>query len=56
MSAQPAEPVRPLAVEVLDPNSPEGIAAAAAISEFGAEVITRLRREGKPVPGRPHNP
>lgn len=56
MTAQPAEPPAPLAVEVLDPDSDAGRAAADAISDFGAEVITRLRREGKPVPGRPHSP
>lgn len=54
MTAQPVEPAP--VVEVLDPDSDAGRAAADAISDFGAEVITRLRREGKPVPGRPHSP
>lgn len=40
--------------EVLDPDSPAGRRAADALSDFEAEVITRLRREGKPIPaGRP---
>lgn len=56
MTAQPTEALPPLAVEVLDPDSDAGRRAADAISDFGAEVITRLRREGKPIPGRPHSP
>jgi hypothetical protein len=34
----------------LDPDSDAGRRLADAISDFEAEVITRLRREGKPVP------
>lgn len=53
MTAQPAEP---LPAGALDPDSEIGRRTADAISEFEAEVITRLRREGRPVPAVPHSP
>jgi hypothetical protein len=42
MTTQPPEP--------LDPDSPRGIQAANDLSDVFADVITRLRSEGKPVP------
>lgn len=38
------------AVVPLDPDSPRGIQAANDLSQVFADVITRLRSEGKPVP------
>jgi hypothetical protein len=52
MSTQPVE--RPAVA--LDPDSDAGRAAADAISDFAAEVIGRLRREGRPVPEVPQSP
>lgn len=54
MTAQPVEPFA--GTGALDPDSDAGRRAADAISEFEAEVITRLRREGKPIPPVPHSP
>lgn len=34
----------------LDPDSPRGREAAEELSQVFADVITRLRAEGKPVP------
>lgn len=53
MTAQPVEPLPPGA---LDPDSDVGRRTADAISDFEAEVITRLRAEGKPIPPIPHSP
>lgn len=51
-----AQPVAPACTDALDPDSDVGRRTADAISDFAAEVITRLRREGKPVPPVPHSP
>ncbi len=55
MTAQPVEQLLP--PDVLDPASPEGTAAADAVSDFAAEVLGRLHRDGLPVPAAPaHSP
>lgn len=54
MSTQPV--AQPRTDEPLDPNSEVGRRTADAISEFEAEVLTRLRREGKPIPPIPDLP
>jgi hypothetical protein len=49
MTADPAV-AAPTAVVPLDPDSPRGIQAANDLSDVFADVIIRLRSEGKPVP------
>jgi hypothetical protein len=49
LDAQPAAEAPPSVVP-LDPASPRGIEAANDLSDVFADVITRLRSEGKPVP------
>lgn len=52
-----AQPVEQLDTSALDPTSPAGVAAADAISDFAADVISRLRRDGQSVPEAPqHSP
>jgi hypothetical protein len=54
VTAQPVEPV--VQVEVLDPNSDRGRAAAEGLSEVLADVRLRLQREGVAIPDVPRNP
>jgi hypothetical protein len=54
MTTQPAaEPV--VQVEVLDPDSPRGRAAAEGLSEVLGDVRLRLQREGVPIPDVAHS-
>ena len=49
-ASQPAPELVHAQITPLDPASPRGIQAANDLSQVFADVITRLRTEGKPVP------
>jgi hypothetical protein len=47
----PIPPTRPRKqLEPIDPDSPRGKAAAAALGQLFDDIADRLRREGQPVP------